>query len=175
MLEVESVGPTLRKSSILIVEDNIRVRNMIRTVLSEFGVARVRGAGDGIEGLSALKASPPDIIITDWEMAPMDGLTFVRRVRNAEMGVLAMVPIVMLTAYTSPTLVKSALQVGANLVVPKPIVPAQLYKRLAWLVEHPGTYQKQGARIVVKRGGGLHESKDADRTAPAAQDEWVID
>ncbi len=68
------------KSTILLVEDDPDKRQLLTIALQMAGYA-VQTANDGIEGLAALEAQPPDLIITDVMMPRMDGYEMARRVR----------------------------------------------------------------------------------------------
>ena len=126
MSVVESADTALRKAAILVVEDDARVRTLIRTVLIGFGVQEICGGLDGTEGLDVLKSHSPDIIITDWDMAPMDGLTFVKNVR--QQGIKT--PIIMVTTESEKARVIEAIKAGVNNYVVKPFTPEQLSERV---------------------------------------------
>jgi CheY-like chemotaxis protein len=66
---------------ILIVEDDPSLRDMGRMLLTAQGY-QVHGAGDGFEGLAALKQSLPDLILSDLSMPNMDGFEFLSVVRR---------------------------------------------------------------------------------------------
>ncbi len=68
------------KSTVLLVEDDPDKRQLLTIALQMAGYA-VQTANDGVEGLAALEAQPPDLIITDVMMPRMDGYEMARRVR----------------------------------------------------------------------------------------------
>jgi len=68
---------------VLLVEDVRMIRAMILNQLAELGVTEVPTASDGGQALETLGREPDvDIILCDWHMEPMDGLTFCARVRS---------------------------------------------------------------------------------------------
>jgi two-component system chemotaxis response regulator CheY len=82
-------------ASILVVDDSAVVRRMLGLILGRSG-HDVRFAVDGGEGLAAMRTETPDLVITDLEMPVMDGITFVRRLRDDPDGTAT--PVIMLTA-----------------------------------------------------------------------------
>jgi CheY-like chemotaxis protein len=82
-------------ASILVVDDSAVVRRMLGLILERTGHL-VTFAANGDEGLTALRAQRPDLIISDLEMPVMDGLAFVRQLR-ADTGSRG-IPVIMLTA-----------------------------------------------------------------------------
>jgi two-component system, OmpR family, response regulator CpxR len=85
-----------RKGPVLVVDDDADVREAVRDTLSEEGYETHVAAG-GQEALDYLRAHPsPPLILLDWNMAPMNGDTFM-----AELGgdrALSAIPVVLLTA-----------------------------------------------------------------------------
>lgn len=73
----------LEKLSVLVVEDTIPMRKLIVSVLESFGIGKIYTAGNGEEGFAQFQHHNPDIIITDWLMEPVDGINFIRMVRNS--------------------------------------------------------------------------------------------
>jgi DNA-binding response OmpR family regulator len=85
----------LKKTTILLVEDNVELRRKFRNVLNTY-VEKVYEASNGEEAVEIFSKFTPTILITDFKMPVMDGLelvTFVRRV-NKDM------PIVVISAHT---------------------------------------------------------------------------
>ncbi|MBI2302114.1 MAG: response regulator [Armatimonadetes bacterium] len=80
---------------VLLIEDNERVREVFAAYLEHDGWA-VALATDGLEGLDAALADPPDLIVTDIMMPRLDGLEMLRRMR-AEPALLE-VPVLVVSA-----------------------------------------------------------------------------
>jgi two-component system chemotaxis response regulator CheY len=67
---------------VLVVEDLSMMRMLIRHQLGELGILQVVTAADGEEALDLLHHEPDvDLILCDWHMSPMDGLTFCAQVQ----------------------------------------------------------------------------------------------
>ncbi len=67
--------------SCLVVDDSRVVRKVARRILEANGYA-VTEAGDGQQALDACRAGLPDIVLLDWNMPVMDGITFLRHLRG---------------------------------------------------------------------------------------------
>ncbi|WP_027483330.1 response regulator transcription factor [Deinococcus pimensis] len=110
--------------TILVVEDNAGIRDMVREYLAEHGY-RVRVASNGTEGLLETRHEPPDLILLDVMMPGMDGLEFLRRYR-ASSGT----PVIFLTARDSEIDKVLGLELGADDYVTKPFSMAELLARV---------------------------------------------
>jgi CheY-like chemotaxis protein/anti-sigma regulatory factor (Ser/Thr protein kinase) len=99
---------------ILVVEDSRTQALEIQLLLEEAGF-EVTLAGNGLEGLAALKQGLPDVVLTDLQMPQMNGLELVEAVRQEYPGV----PVVLMTAMGSEEIAVQALQKGASSYVPK--------------------------------------------------------
>ncbi len=80
-------------ASILVVDDEPAVRDLIEDVLADDGHA-VRGAGDGLAALAEVAREPPDLIVCDLLMPRLDGRSLVARLREAGVGI----PVVVVSA-----------------------------------------------------------------------------
>ena len=101
---------------ILVVDDSVTMRRIIMNSLKTAGYDDIVEAGNGLEGLSNMDGV--ELILTDWNMPEMDGLTFVKEVRKSP--VYADIPIVMITTEGAKTEVVEALKHGVNNYVVKP-------------------------------------------------------
>jgi len=101
--------------SILIVDDEEMMRNLLNRILSREGY-KIRSAEDGVVALEVLKAEKFDIIISDMKMPRMDGFELLKIVKNEypQIGVIIM------TAYGDTYTVKDALLLGADEYITKP-------------------------------------------------------
>lgn len=76
-----------------------------------------------------------DLIITDWNMPPTDGLEFVKRIRMSTDSPNPYVPIIMLTGYTELYRVKQARNAGISAFPAKPLCAQALYKSVTSVVD----------------------------------------
>ena len=102
----------------LIVDDSRTMRLVLKKILNEVGF-EVSEAGDGSEALIRLKElDRVDLMLVDWNMPVMDGLEFVRAVRQD--NAYDEVPLMMVTTEDTMDRVVAALNAGANEYVMKP-------------------------------------------------------
>jgi two-component system chemotaxis response regulator CheY len=101
----------------LVVDDSRVVRKVARRILEglDFEIAE---AGDGMEALAFCRAAMPDAILLDWAMPVMDGLEFVRRLREEPGGETPVV--VFCTSENEPVRIAEALDGGADEYIMKP-------------------------------------------------------
>lgn len=104
---------------VMIVDDSETLRNSLAKLLIGAGVEAVE-AGDGVQGIALWGVHGPDIglIVTDYNMPEMDGITMIRKIRGLPKG--AEVPVFMLTTESSPDLKASGKEVGVKAWVTKP-------------------------------------------------------
>ena len=107
---------------ILIVEDEIRIREGLRKLLNKINpeYVVVGEAQDGEEGLNMCRDLHPDLIITDVQMPRMDGYEAAKRIRALEDKEKASVPIIAVTANAFEEDRKQALEAGMNSHLSKP-------------------------------------------------------
>jgi CheY-like chemotaxis protein len=91
----------------------------------------------GEAAFEELKHFDADIVVSDWHMAPMDGLAFVRKVRTDPQSPNPYVPIILLTGHTETTRVIEARDAGVNMFLAKPISVKALSERLTALIDNP--------------------------------------
>jgi two-component system, chemotaxis family, chemotaxis protein CheY len=123
--------------NILLVDDNPHMRVMLGQILRAIGVRHVFEAGDGTEALQLMRERPIDIVITDLAMQPLDGLDFVRLLRNSPDSPNPMVPVIMVTGHSTKRRVADARDVGVNELLVKPITARGVIDRLTRVIDHP--------------------------------------
>ena len=101
--------------SILIVEDEPKMRRLLELRLTEEGFA-VHSAPDAESGLSILNRERPELVLTDFRLPGMDGLEFLQAVKRVN----AHLPVVIMTAHGSVESAVEAMKVGASDYVLKP-------------------------------------------------------
>jgi CheY-like chemotaxis protein len=99
------------RKKVLIVEDALVIRMAVAKFVVDLGHDIVEAA-DGQEGLSAARSERPDLIISDVHMPNMDGMEFVKILREDES--MREVPIVMLTSEKNIETIKRAMKSGVS-------------------------------------------------------------
>lgn len=107
------------------------MRSLVRTMLQRFGCKRIDEAATTAKALEALALSPPDLLICDRDVGPVDALEFVRdaRARMAASGVH--LPIILLLARTDQAAVMEAKASGADHMLAKPVSAQTLMQRIS--------------------------------------------
>ncbi len=113
------------------------MRALIRDILYSFGISNIQTAPEGSKAYAELRHFPADIVLTDWEMDPLDGIDFTRMVRTSPDSPNPFVPIIMLTAHSSLERVIEARDVGVTEFLAKPVTARELYSRLVTVIEKP--------------------------------------
>lgn len=116
---------------ILIVDDSKTVRNLVAFIMKKEGF-KVTVAQDGLDGLEKLYSSACDLVISDVNMPRMDGLSFVRTVR--EQDAYRDLPIVILSTEGQEHDIQAGLNLGANLYLVKPAQPDAMVKNVKMLL-----------------------------------------
>ncbi len=110
---------------VLVVDDDPTVSDVVRRYLEQDG-CEVRLAADGADGLAAIAAQRPDLVVLDLMMPGIDGLEVCRRLRRQ----LPDLPVIMLTALGEEADRVLGLEVGADDYVTKPFSPRELVLRI---------------------------------------------
>lgn len=112
--------------------DNYRPSHLImRIILFSMNIRQCEFFAQPDDMLNLFKIQMPDILITDHEMEPFDGLELARRIRQGEVGTNRMLPIIMFTARTTRSLVEGARDSGLNGVIAKPASVYSVYSALS--------------------------------------------
>ncbi|PTW60573.1 response regulator receiver domain-containing protein [Breoghania corrubedonensis] len=124
----------LESLDVVVVEDSKQMQTIIRSVLGAMRVQRVRTFDSAEKALQAMLSEPPHLIITDWRMEPITGYQLLRSIRHRRMAPLCFVPVLMVTAHGTRSLVEKALRAGAHHVLVKPLAPTALHQRMEWII-----------------------------------------
>lgn len=122
---------------ILLVDDNHYMRVLLAEILRAIGVKDIFEANDGAEGLQMMRDNPVDIVMTDLSMQPLDGIDFVRLLRNSPDSPNQMAPVIMITGHSTFARVNEARDAGVNEFLAKPLTARGVIERLHQAIEHP--------------------------------------
>jgi len=124
---------------VLIVEDHTFTRLLIREVLENLGCAKsnIFEAEDGSAGLAVLNEQRVHLVICDWQMEPMDGLTFVRTLRDPEKSRDPFIPVILCSAYTELDLIERARDIGVTEIMTKPITVKAIEEKVRSTIQQP--------------------------------------
>lgn len=138
--------------TILVVDDDLKLRDMLRTYLVQEGY-RVVGAANGREALFRAREEPPLLIILDVMMPEMDGYEFMRIY-----GKEATTPIIMLTAKMEAAEKVYGLELGADDYLTKPFSVIELLARIRAVLRRG---QKQNETVDVSQLGEIELNRTA--------------
>jgi two-component system, chemotaxis family, chemotaxis protein CheY len=113
---------------VLVVDDYNTMRRILRNLLTQIGFGNVEEAEDGSSGLRKLRERSFGLVISDWNMAPMSGLEFLKEVRSD--GQLKETPFIMITAESKTENVVAAKEAGVNNYIVKPFNADTLKKKI---------------------------------------------
>lgn len=134
--------PSLAKVRFLVIDDNAYMVNIVETILRGFGAKFIFSAKDPGEAFHRLNNDAIDIVIADYMMPVLDGIDFVKLVRQSKDSGNPYIPIIMLTAYSEKSRVEAARDAGANEFCCKPITANELFRKIESIVDHPRDFVK---------------------------------
>ncbi|MCD6506368.1 response regulator [Candidatus Poribacteria bacterium] len=114
---------------VLVVDDSLTMRRIIRNLLLKIGYEEVVEAQDGMEALEVLAHDGNiGLILTDWNMPRMTGIDFVKSVRKDKR--FSGIPIIMITTNTSKMEIIQAIAAGVNNYIAKPFTPEIIREKI---------------------------------------------
>ena len=157
--------PEFKFLRILIVDDNPDMRQLLRRMLGSLGVKDILEATDGRAGIAVLSQTGRDVVLSDLDMKPMNGIDFTLQVRMSDHMSNSVVPIIMITGHTELQVVEQARDAGITEFIAKPVTMKALQSRLTEIVERPRPIVRSGTylgpdrrRRNVGTGQGRRES-----------------
>jgi PAS domain S-box-containing protein len=132
---------------LLVVEDEADLQALLRAVLTEEGY-QVQFAPDGKTALDILETATPDLVLLDWVLPGMDGLTVCRNIRR-----WSNVPIIIVTSKTAQEDLIAALDAGADDYVTKPFTSSELLARVRALLRRKDIWSYPKEKDQFKEDG----------------------
>jgi two-component system cell cycle response regulator len=151
-----------RGPSVLVVDDSPVTRRVHTDLLRRAGF-EVRGAGDGTAALTALRDAPADLIVSDADMAPMDGLGLLRAVRDDP--ATAELPFVFVTSRSADAVAAACGGLHLEAVLSKGAAAQNLPGTV--LTALSGGRRSPAARVLVADDSGLVRSMMRDNLMAA--------
>lgn len=128
---------SLDQLQVLLVEDNMHMRALLRSMLQAYGIRAIRDAHNGQQAIDQLLNYTPDIVITDWVMEPVDGIALTRYLRSDDASPDNFLPVIMVTGHTQEWRVLQARDAGVTEFLGKPVSAEGLYQRIQAVIEKP--------------------------------------
>ncbi|MFQ5462318.1 MAG: response regulator [Phycisphaerae bacterium] len=111
---------------ILLVDDSRTIRSIQKNVLKQLGYTDILEAEDGVQALKIFNETVPDLMLVDWNMPNMDGITLVRKIREINKTV----PMMMCTTEAEKSRVLDAVKAGVNNYIVKPFSVESLSEKI---------------------------------------------
>jgi len=110
--------PLDRTMSVLVVDDSETMQRILCKILRSIGFENLECAGNGVEALQKLREKTFGLMISDWYMEPMNGITLTQRIRGG--SVLRNLPVILISAVAKGDNAIAAKEAGANGYLVKP-------------------------------------------------------
>ena len=120
--------PKANNIQVMIVDDQPSMRGICKYILTQLGFVNIIEAKSGRDALGKLETTSVDLIISDWNMDDIDGLTLLRVIRNYPRT--QALPFIMATGRSDKEQVREAISSGVNNYVIKPYDAQTLKKRI---------------------------------------------
>ena len=115
--------------TVLIVDDFITMRRIVRKILRDLNFEDIIEAEDGSAALDVLKRTRVDLIVSDWNMPRMTGLELLKEVRSTDS--IKDIPFLMVTAESQKENIVEAVKARVSNYIVKPFTAAVLEEKLA--------------------------------------------
>ncbi len=129
MINVKELQKKCQEFSVLYIEDDSSIRDVMGTYLKKF-FKNVVVATDGLEGLNAYKLGDFDIVITDFSMPNMSGLEMIKEIKNLKNTQAVLIT----TAHNESEYMDEAMEIGIDGYILKPFDFQQLNQEIHSLV-----------------------------------------
>lgn len=120
---------------VLLVDDSKVMRQIQKRTFESLGFKELAEAGDGVEALEQMGVEPkPDIVILDWNMPRLDGLSTLQKIRESDKKTI----VIMCTTESEKPRVIEAVKAGVTNYIVKPFTPAVLQEKLEETLSRQG-------------------------------------
>ncbi len=120
------------QTKVLIADDMMIIRNMIKSMLTELGLTNFHEASNGAAAWTLFEgcaeSEPFQLIISDWNMPELKGIDFLKKVRAHP--TLKSTPFILVTAEAEKSQVMEAIKAGVSNYIPKPFTVATFKDKL---------------------------------------------
>lgn len=122
-----------KDTKILVVDDMMTMRKLVRKTLQDLGFSNISEADDGERAWPEIEkalsiGAPFQLVISDWNMPKLSGIDLLKKIRGKDET--KALPFILLTAEAEKAQVMTAIQAGVNAYITKPFAPATLSEKL---------------------------------------------
>ena len=143
----------LKWQKLLIVDDDPTTRLIVRKIAESFSMEVLPDAADGGEAIDQILNDPPQFILCDIMMEPMDGLSFLKAVRTGSEGIKRDLRVLIFSSLTASPYYGTALALDADAFLAKPIGPEELSQKLVRCFSEPTPIREIEAYEVIQIPG----------------------
>lgn len=136
-------GAEIHNAKILVVDDLLFTRKMLKDLLEENGYAYVLEAEDGATAIEAYGVSKPDLVLMDVVMPRVDGIDALKQIKQMD----PQAKIIMVSAVGQESIIKEAMQLGAAGYIVKPFKPEEVVATIGRVLK--GEERKTPKILVV--------------------------
>ncbi|HEY6896525.1 MAG TPA: response regulator [Rhodocyclaceae bacterium] len=159
---------TEKARTVLVVDDFESMRKVTAAQLRDLGINDIVTAANGAEALRILQRQRVDLVLSDWNMPVMDGLAFLKALR--EEAALAHLPFIMITAEAERRRVDEAIAYGVSDFLVKPYTAARLMSRIERAIR-----RKPGSLRLGKPAAAAVETPPPAKIEPGPPTILVVD
>lgn len=161
--------------SVVIVESNRQMQHLLRAMLASFNVRKVRIFGDCEGAVASMLSDIPNVFLLDWDAPPYGGKNLLKLIRHQKMFPLCLVPIVVTFAHAKQKNVESAMRLGAQAAIVKPIAPENLMLHIDYVRHTQSSLKLVGERYVVDGMAEQLDEESAKRKQLASAREYQME
>tara|TARA_R110002124_G_scaffold90982_2_gene231846 strand:+ start:11540 stop:12232 length:693 start_codon:yes stop_codon:yes gene_type:complete len=143
-------GLPLEELDLVAIDDSKAMQGIYRSIFSTLRTKRARVYGDPERAMNAMLNEPPNVLLLDWRMDATSGAKLLRTLRLKQMDPLCFLPVIVVSAYGSQSVVELAYRLGASSFLLKPISPDSLVKRLQWIAGDVRELRLENDRYVIE-------------------------
>lgn len=164
----------LAAASVLIAEQNMSLRTMLRGVFRELGVSHTTVVATAAEAFDAFVAGAYDLALIDWAPS-FDGIDLLKKIRSHPRSPSPFVPVIVMTANTERHHICTARDAGMTEYLAKPLSAALIYRRICAVIESnrpfvraPRFFGPERRRKAVSVSGNRRDVGGQAKTPPSA-------
>ena len=127
---------------VLLADHDVRTANLVQGILFSFGFRDIDSVNSGSDVLRRLSSQHYDLIITEYSMAEVDGITLVKAIRSAKdnQRIRRDIPIIMLTARAEMDNIQAARDAGISEFIAKPFSAKTISERIVVVIDNPRAF-----------------------------------
>ena len=113
--------PDLDRIKILLIDDEVHIRTIIRQIINRLGIRNVFESAEGGDGFMQTLRTKPSIVFCDIHMKPVDGLHYLAKLRSTKVPGVRETPVIFLTSNSQEQTIFLAKDLKVNGYMVKPV------------------------------------------------------